>query len=107
MATDAEALEELLLYYLEGVLRYPRLTKAHLHAPLVTDDYSGPFGVLMAPVSERLRDALHAIVPGLSAWLPSQPRSSQPSLAACISPSVRSTHRRLARPTRARWRAPR
>jgi len=66
MATDPNALSELLIYYLEGALRYPQISKAHLHAPLVADDYSGPFGVGMAPVTERLRDALQAIVPGLS-----------------------------------------
>jgi TetR/AcrR family transcriptional regulator, regulator of cefoperazone and chloramphenicol sensitivity len=65
VADEPAALTELFLYYLEGALRYPRLTKAHLYAPLVADDYEGPFVTHMAPVVERLRGTLQAAVPGL------------------------------------------
>lgn len=65
LPADSDALAELLTYYLEGALRYPRISKAHLHAPLVSDDYGGPFPALMQPVVERLRDELRHLVPGL------------------------------------------
>src|SRR5262245_50874010 len=39
LASDPEAvLTELLQYYFEGALRYPHITKAHLHAAFVEDD---------------------------------------------------------------------
>jgi AcrR family transcriptional regulator len=60
------ALPDLLAYYLEGSLRYPRISKAHLHAAFSADDYSGTFPVRFAPVLERLRDELVRALPGLS-----------------------------------------
>lgn len=66
MPSDPEAtLTELLHYYLEGALRYPRLSKAHLYAPLLSDDYGGPFPVLMEPVLVMLVHALRSAVPDL------------------------------------------
>ena|SRR6185436_7642951 len=63
---DPEAvLGDLLGYYLEGTLRFPRLSKAHLHAGFVADDYSGNFPRRFTPVLERLRVALCAARPGL------------------------------------------
>lgn len=60
-----EALSGLLGYYLEGCLRYPNLSRAHLHDAFHADDYSGPFPTLFAPVIMRLRDLVRAAVPGL------------------------------------------
>jgi AcrR family transcriptional regulator len=56
---------ELLGYYLEGCLRFPRISKAHLHDGFVADDYSGIFPQRFAPVLERLRIALCEALPGL------------------------------------------
>jgi len=58
-------LTELLHYYLEGALRYPRISKAQLFDAF-SRDYSGPFPTLFAPVMERLRAAIRDAVPGLS-----------------------------------------
>lgn len=67
MATEPEAgLSELVLYLLEGGLRFPRIGKAHLHGAFIEDNYDGPFPRLFSPVLARLRDALRAAVPGLS-----------------------------------------
>jgi TetR/AcrR family transcriptional regulator, regulator of cefoperazone and chloramphenicol sensitivity len=63
----APALAELLAYYLEGALRYPRITKALLHDAFSADDYRGPFPVLFGPVMQRLAAALRRAVPGLDA----------------------------------------
>lgn len=60
-----EALTELLGYYLEGSLRFPQVAKAHLHEAFISDDYSGPFPTLFAPIVVRLRAALRAAVPDL------------------------------------------
>jgi TetR/AcrR family transcriptional regulator, regulator of cefoperazone and chloramphenicol sensitivity len=60
---------ELLGYYLEGCLRFPRLSKAHLHEAFVADDYSGTFPQRFAPVLERLRAALCKARPGLGSEL--------------------------------------
>ncbi|WP_437499047.1 TetR/AcrR family transcriptional regulator [Sorangium sp. So ce1099] len=60
-----DALSGLLDYYLEGCLRYPNLSRAHLNDAFHGDDYSGPFPVLFAPVIERLRGLVQAAVPGL------------------------------------------
>lgn len=60
-----DVLGELLGYYLEGCLRFPRISKAHLHDGFVADDYSGAFPQRFAPVLERLRVALCEILPGL------------------------------------------
>jgi len=66
MPVDPEGvLGELLAYYLEGALRYPRISRAHLHDAFVADDYSGPFAILFAPVMQRLRRAIRDAVPGL------------------------------------------
>jgi AcrR family transcriptional regulator len=58
-------LGELLAYYLEGALRYPHISKAHLHDAFVSDDYEGAFTALFSPVMLRLRQALRKTVPGL------------------------------------------
>ncbi|HTN92650.1 MAG TPA: TetR/AcrR family transcriptional regulator [Sorangium sp.] len=60
-----DALSGLLGYYLEGCLRFPNLSRAHLNDAFHGDDYSGPFPVLFGPVIERLRDLVQAAVPGL------------------------------------------
>ncbi|AUX35997.1 MULTISPECIES: TetR/AcrR family transcriptional regulator [Sorangium] len=60
-----DALSGLLGYLLEGCLRYPNLSRAHLHDAFHADDYSGPFPRLFAPVVARLRDLVRAAVPGL------------------------------------------
>jgi AcrR family transcriptional regulator len=60
-----QGLAELLGYYLEGCLRFPRISKAHLHQAFVADDYQGMFPQRFAPVLERLRAALCAALPGL------------------------------------------
>jgi TetR/AcrR family transcriptional regulator, regulator of cefoperazone and chloramphenicol sensitivity len=60
-----EVLAELLGYYLEGSLRFPRISKAHLHDAFVGDDYSGSFPRLLAPALLALRDGLCDVVPGL------------------------------------------
>ncbi|XXT15428.1 TetR/AcrR family transcriptional regulator [Sorangium sp. So ce429] len=60
-----DALSGLLGYYLEGCLRYPNLSRAHLHDAFQAGDYSGPFPVLFTPVIARLRDLVQAAVPGL------------------------------------------
>ena len=65
LPAEPAALTELLGYMLEGSLRYPRLTQAHLHAPLVSGDFSGPFPVLLQPLMVTLRDRLRELVPGL------------------------------------------
>lgn len=62
-----QGLADLLAYYLEGCFRYPRISKAHLHAGFVADDYSGSFPTRFAPVLGRLRDALCAALPELPA----------------------------------------
>jgi len=64
-ADPGGVLGELLGYYLEGALRYPRISKAHLYDAFVAEDYRGPFPALFAPVLPRLRAALRASVPGL------------------------------------------
>jgi hypothetical protein len=46
-------------------LRFPRISKAHLHQAFVADDYQGMFPQRFAPVLERLRAALCAALPGL------------------------------------------
>ena len=61
-----QALVDLLGYLLEGALRFPRISKAHLHDAFLLDDYSGVFPRMMTPVMQRLRGALQAAVPGLS-----------------------------------------
>src|SRR5688500_7063444 len=48
------ALCELLLYYMEGALRYPRIYKAHLFRPFTEDDYTGPFPSWFSGVLGRL-----------------------------------------------------
>ncbi len=58
-------LTELLVFYLEGGLRYPRLSRALLHDAFTTDDYRGPFPLLFGPAMQRLRDAVLAAVPGI------------------------------------------
>jgi len=58
-------LSELLTYYLEGSLRYPRITKANLHDAFVREDYSGPFPRCFAPLIQGLSAAIRASVPGL------------------------------------------
>lgn len=58
-------LGDLLGYYMEGALRYPGLSKAHLHDAFAVGDYSGPFPTLFSPVMERLREAVRSAVPGL------------------------------------------
>ncbi|MEZ4266580.1 MAG: TetR/AcrR family transcriptional regulator [Myxococcota bacterium] len=60
------ALPDLLAYYLEGSLRYPRISKAHLHGAFSQDDYSGTFPTRFGPVLVRLRDELARAVPGLA-----------------------------------------
>ena len=64
-AEPQAVLAELFTYYLEGTLRYPRISRAHLHDAFVADDYAGAFPRLFAPVLLRLRDALRSLVPGL------------------------------------------
>jgi AcrR family transcriptional regulator len=67
MPKDPErVLGDLLAYYLEGSLRYPRISKAHLHDAFVADNYEGAFTSLFAPVMQKLRQALKKAVPGLS-----------------------------------------
>lgn len=56
----------LLTYLHEGALRYPRLSKAHLHTAFTQDDYTGPFPTLFGPVMDRLRHCIESHVPGLS-----------------------------------------
>jgi len=85
MTIDPGALDELLVYIMEGALRYPRISKAHLHAPLVDGDYSGPFAFLMAPMFERLRDALLSLVPRLDERAAS--RRVVAALSAALFPS--------------------
>jgi AcrR family transcriptional regulator len=63
---------ELLEYLLEGTLRFPRISKAHLHDAFSGDDYSGPFPVRFAPMLTRIRDALQRAVPGLSGTVASR-----------------------------------
>ncbi len=58
-------LRELLGYLLDGSLRYPRLSKAHLHEAFVNDAYAGPFPKAFLPLLLRLRNAIKAMVPGL------------------------------------------
>jgi AcrR family transcriptional regulator len=58
-------LGELFGYYLEGCLRFPRISKAHLHDAFVADDYGGTFPRRFAPVLERLRDSLCTLLPEL------------------------------------------
>lgn len=57
---------ELLEYLIEGTLRFPRISKAHLHDAFSADDYSGPFPALFAPLLIRVRDALREALPALS-----------------------------------------
>jgi AcrR family transcriptional regulator len=57
---------ELFEYLLEGIQRYPRISKAHLHDAFSGDDYSGPFPALFAPMLGRIRGALRAALPELS-----------------------------------------
>ena len=64
-ADPVGVLAELLGYYLEGALRYPRVSKAHLYDAFVAEDYGGPFPTLFAPVLPRLRAALRDSVPEL------------------------------------------
>jgi AcrR family transcriptional regulator len=64
-----EVFTELLGYYLEGCLRFPRISKAHLHDGFVADDYSGTFPQRFAPVLERLRVTLCEALPGLDTEL--------------------------------------
>ncbi|MCG8553775.1 MAG: TetR family transcriptional regulator [Proteobacteria bacterium] len=66
-ATDPQAaLKALLLYYFEGSVRYPRVTKAHLHDAFTQDDYRGQFPRVLEPIIVALRDRLAEAVPGLS-----------------------------------------
>jgi len=60
-----QGLAALLGYYLEGCLRFPHISKAHLHEAFVANDYQGMFPQRFAPVLERLRAALCAALPGL------------------------------------------
>lgn len=62
-----EALSELLAYLFEGGLRFPQLSKAHLHAAFTDDDYTGVFPVRFTPVMRRLAKAIQSAVPGLHA----------------------------------------
>lgn len=78
-------LTELLAYYFEGSLRYPRMTRAHLHDAFIADDYTGVFPTLFAPVVERLRGAVQAAVPNLGA--PEAARRSIAALSAVFLPA--------------------
>ena len=60
-----EALTELLGYLLEGSLRFPRVSKAHLHEAFVDGEYGGPFPKLFASILLRARASLRKAVPGL------------------------------------------
>jgi AcrR family transcriptional regulator len=61
------ALAGLLSYYLDGGLRFPGISKAHMHNAFSSDDYTGLFPTSFVPVIERIRDAIRAHVPGLDA----------------------------------------
>ena len=61
----AQALTNLFEYMFEGALRFPYVSKAHLHAAFSEDDYSGPFPSMFAPVMLRIRDILREHVAGL------------------------------------------
>jgi AcrR family transcriptional regulator len=65
-AKPAAVLSELFAYYLEGALRYPRVSKAHLHDAFCSDDYTGAFPRLFAPVTERLTSVVQQSVRGLN-----------------------------------------
>lgn len=60
------ALFELYTYLFEGMRRYPKLSRAHLHAPFTNDDVSGPFPTLFLPVLEKLVGHLRRVRPALS-----------------------------------------
>ena len=49
-----DVMTNLLGYYLEGAIRYPQLTKAHLDGAFRDDDYSGIFPTRMAPMIAEL-----------------------------------------------------
>lgn len=59
------SLAALLGYYLEGGLRFPRLSKAHVHDAFCANDYTGRFPTAFSPLIVQLRDVLREVVPGL------------------------------------------
>lgn len=72
-SADAEAvLVEILTYYFEGMLRYPRLSKAHMHAAFLDDDYDGQFPNELGSVLSQLAAAIRKAVPSLDARTASQ-----------------------------------
>jgi len=84
-ARPEQVLGELLGYYLEGCLRFPRLSKAHLHDAFVADDYGGRLPKSFGPVLERLRDTLCTALPGLDA--PEAARRVTAALSAVFFPA--------------------
>jgi AcrR family transcriptional regulator len=66
MGTGPDVLATLLNYYLEGSLRFPRLTRAHMDDAFRLDDYSGAFPTLFMPVISALCDWLASQMPHLS-----------------------------------------
>ncbi len=59
-AEPVQLLTEALTYILEGVVRFPNLTKAHLYEALNHGSYKGPFfarfNEILARLAERVRD---------------------------------------------------
>jgi TetR/AcrR family transcriptional regulator, regulator of cefoperazone and chloramphenicol sensitivity len=78
------ALTGLFGYLLDGAAEYPRVTRAHLHDAFVSEDYSGPFPTLFAPVVEQLRSRLSAAVPALDG--PQAARRTVAALSAVFFP---------------------
>lgn len=77
-------LGDLFSYLLEGALRYPRLSRAHLRPAFESEDYSGPFPTRFSPVISRLADAVGSAVPGLSR--PAAERRVVAALSALLFP---------------------
>jgi AcrR family transcriptional regulator len=79
------ALSELLSYLLEGSLRYPRLTQAHLHDAFVNGDYSGGFPSRFALIQRDLERALRSVLPDCSA--DQRRRAAARALSAVLLPA--------------------
>lgn len=63
LAGDEDPLDAwttLLAYYLEGSLRFPQVTRAHLNEIFASDDYSGTFPETMHTLLPNLRDWVSA-----------------------------------------------
>lgn len=61
--TPYSILQELLFYYLEGAMRYPGITKAHLYNPIVNNDYEGVFVKEFNAFLSRLQNYMEEQLP--------------------------------------------